>query len=503
MVPVLNEIGIDAACVGNHEFDFGAAHFAYLAKDCSFPWLLSNIFDPDLGEKKPLGNCQRTLMLETSNGVKVGLMGLVEKEWTEKINNSLPSDIEYFDMKETAKELAPQLREKGADIIIAITHARQARDFDFCENIPAGLVDIVLAGHDHWVEHKKFPNGTHMVRSGYDFKNLTHTEGYRQEDGTWMFNTVRRNLTGDIEEDEAVKKISEEIVADVHRKMEMTLGYTAVPLEARKEKCQVQESNYGNFLSDLMRSYYEADCALINGGTFFGDQVYISGKLLVKDIVNCFPFEDPVVVLKVPGNAIKEALENGVSKYPEPDSRFPQVSNIFFTFDPSKEPGSRVQDVKIGDDKLDMEKEYHIATRSHLAAGKAGYEALKGRRDGGKAVEVIDEENGVLVTGLLRQYFTWLDITEAFTGLSGGAKAKESHRKHVVSALGRHAARWRDEEHKKEMVTKKVIWKWKKVAFGEWDPDRLMREGDGIFFPGWTKGISPMLEGRIKAVGAS
>lgn len=428
MVPVLNELGIDAACVGNHEFDFGAAHFAYLAKDCNFPWLLSNIFDPDLGEEKPLGNCRETLMLETSNGVKVGLMGLVEKEWTEKINNSLPSDIEYFDMKETAKKLAPKLRAQGADVVIAITHARQVRDFDFCENLPAGVVDLVLAGHDHWVEHKEFPNGTVMVRSGYDFKNLTHTDGYREENGRWKFNTIRRNLTGDVEEDATVKKLCKGIIADVHRKIQLPLGYTAVPLEARKEKCQVQESNFGNFLADLMRTYYDADCALINGGTFFGDKVYHSGQLLVKDIVNCFPFEDPVVVLKIPGSAIKEALENGVSQYPEPDSRFPQVSNIFFTFDPSAKPGNRVRSVTIGGDELEMKKEYHIATRSHLAAGKAGYEALKGRRDGGDLVEVIDEENGVLVTGLIRQYFTWIQITDAFMGMSSGSKAQENHR---------------------------------------------------------------------------
>lgn len=341
-------------------------------------------------------------MLETSNGVKVGVMGLVEKEWTEKINNSLPSDIEYYCMKETAKEIAPKLREEGADIVIAITHARQERDFDFCENIPGGVVDLVLAGHDHWVEQHVFDNGTVMVRSGFDFKNLTHTSGFRQEDGSWKFSTIRRNLTSDIEGDDRINKLCEDITKDVKIKMEMQLGWTAVPLEARKKQCQTQESNFGNFLTDLMRIYHDADCALINGGTFHGDQIFPSGKLHVKDIVNCFPFEDPIVMLRVNGQAIKDALENGVSKYPEPDARFPHVSNIFFTFDPDAEPGKRVQRVSIGGEQLDVKRNYHIATRSLIATGKCGYESLKGRSDGGDAEEVIDEENGVLVTGLIR-----------------------------------------------------------------------------------------------------
>ncbi len=37
-----------------------------------------------------------------------------------------------------------------------------------------------------------------------------------------------------------------------------------------------------------------------------------------------------------------EALENGVSQWPKLEGRFPQVSGLKFSFDPSKPPGSRV-----------------------------------------------------------------------------------------------------------------------------------------------------------------
>src|SRR2546423_10559724 len=144
--------------------------FRLLGQGMFISLVTCHIFDPELGTNNPMGNCERYRMIHTSNGIKVGVIGLVEKEWTEKINNSLPADLEYHNMKDVAKELAPMLREQGADIIIVISHARQPRDFDFCENIPEGLVDIVLAGHDHWVEHEKFPNGTHLLRSGFDLR---------------------------------------------------------------------------------------------------------------------------------------------------------------------------------------------------------------------------------------------------------------------------------------------------------------------------------------------
>lgn len=47
----------------------------YLCKQCGFPWLISNVFDGD----KPLGNANQACILTASNGVQVGLMGLVEK----------------------------------------------------------------------------------------------------------------------------------------------------------------------------------------------------------------------------------------------------------------------------------------------------------------------------------------------------------------------------------------------------------------------------------------
>jgi len=74
--------------------------------------------------------------------------------------------------------------------------------------------------------------------------------------------------------------------------------------------------------------------------------------------------------MKVTGQAIKEALENGVSEYPEQSYKFPQVSHITFSFDANAPPMQRVREVMMKGEALDLEKEYTIATRAHLAAGK-------------------------------------------------------------------------------------------------------------------------------------
>lgn len=92
----------------------------------------------------------------------------------------------------------------------------------------------------------------------------------------------------------------------------------------------------------------------------------------MNDTEHSFPFEDPVVVIKITGKALLEALENSVSKYPALEGRFPQVSNLELEFDPQAPEGSRISYVNIGDEPLEMEREYKLATRGYMARGKGG-----------------------------------------------------------------------------------------------------------------------------------
>ena len=86
MVDVLNELHIDAACIGNHDFgsfwliynaclklsvyilDFGTDHLIELISLTNFPWLLSNVLDVDSG--KPLANGKIKHIIE-NNGIRV------------------------------------------------------------------------------------------------------------------------------------------------------------------------------------------------------------------------------------------------------------------------------------------------------------------------------------------------------------------------------------------------------------------------------------------------
>ncbi|KAL9078154.1 MAG: hypothetical protein Q9157_002912 [Trypethelium eluteriae] len=449
MVPILN---------ANHDLDFGVNQFEHLANQCTFPWLLANVFDPGLGDDVPLGRAQKTMIITSSNGIKIGIIGLVEKEWLDTIN-SLPPNIIFKSAAATAQELIPELRAQGAEMIIALTHQREPNDNKLAQDTPPGLIDIILGGHDHYYGHQII-NGTHILRSGTDFKQLSYIEARRKSDDVrhpqWSFRIIRRDVTSAVPPDTSMSFLVESLTTSLKSKLEKPVGYTAAPLDARFMTVRLKESNLGNFVCDIMRHYYSAEACLMAAGTIRGDQIYPPGVLRLKDVMNCFPFEDPVVVIRVTGEALLGALENSVSKYPALEGRFPQVSNIELEFDPQAPEGSRIIYVKVGNEPLKMDREYKLATRGYMARGKGrihyvedalgaaddllvdGYTSLLVRSEGGTAEELVSEENGILISMLLRQYFMSLKVLGrwrrwgASMGRHWGGVHNELHQAHPV-----------------------------------------------------------------------
>lgn len=272
------------------------------------------------------------------------------------------------------------------------------------------MIDIILGGHDHYYGHA-FLNGVHVQRSGTDFKQMSYIEAFRKSDGPgWDFNIIRRDIVRSIPEEPSSVTLVSKLTSSLKAKLDKPIGYTVRPLDGRFSTVRTGESNLGNFACDLMRFYYHADCAIMAGGTIRGDQIYPPGVLRLRDILNCFPFEDPVVLLRLKGKALFDALENGVSQLPALEGRFTQVSNIEFSFSPDAPPGSRINWAKVGGQLIDYEKSYNLATRGYMGRGKDGFASLLVQSEGGDVEELVDEESGTLISTLMRQYFLSLKV---------------------------------------------------------------------------------------------
>lgn len=127
----------------------------------------------------------------------------------------------------------------------------------------------------------------------------------------------------------------------------------------------------------------------------------VSSLSSAQDLMAILPMVDPLWKMEVTGEQILLALENGVSQYPNLEGRFPQVSGISFTFDPSQPSGSRVSEnsVLIGGEKLQRTRTYTLCTKGYIAGGKDGYSVFK------DAKTLLDHEAGIILNSVVRNHF--------------------------------------------------------------------------------------------------
>ena len=76
MAPVLNGLGIDVACYGNHDFDFGEARLVELTKQISFPWVLANAVSGDGSARGRLLAGAHEYVIKEVAGYRIGFFGL-------------------------------------------------------------------------------------------------------------------------------------------------------------------------------------------------------------------------------------------------------------------------------------------------------------------------------------------------------------------------------------------------------------------------------------------
>lgn len=396
MVPVLNSVGTHVAVFGNHDFDFGLEVLQKWVEQCKFVWLMSNVIDNETG--RPLGNGKISHIVN-HNGLRVGLMGLVEKEWLDTLPTIDPNEVTYIDYVEAGNRLAEDLLKEGCDVIVALTHMRTPNDLNLAQHCPK--LDLILGGHDHVYEIVKI-NHLNVIKSGTDFRQfsrITLKKPLGETDKTHMEVDIEKvDVTSKYEEDKDLKEELGKYTAIVESKMGIVLGSFTCELDARFSQIRTSETNVGNWICDIALAATGADVVMINSGTFRSDQVHEAGPFTMKDLVSIIPMQDPLIVIEVTGKTLYEALENGVSAYPKLEGRFPQVAGISFTFNPDRPSGSRVEPklVRIGDEWLDLDEKYALCVKAYMHGGCDGYTMFK-------TCKILMDEDMCPELGKLRQ----------------------------------------------------------------------------------------------------
>ena len=161
--------------------------------------------------------------------------------------------------------------------------------------------------------------------------------------------------------------------------MKVDIGYTGVELEARKQVIRTQETNFPNYMADLIRTEYLTDFGFVNTGGIRLDDVIPVGSFTHLTMQKMLPYPDVLTVLEVSGSLIKEALEHSVSYYPQAEGNWLAVSGLKFTFDGSRPVGERIkpEDIMLPSGaSIDLAAKYTMAVNNYVGNGGDGYQCF-------------------------------------------------------------------------------------------------------------------------------
>jgi 2',3'-cyclic-nucleotide 2'-phosphodiesterase (5'-nucleotidase family) len=278
---------------------------------------------------------------------------------------------------------ATAAREAGADIVVGVVQTNMENDRAL---IASHVFDVILSGDDHSYA-TAYDGVTAYVETSIDGQFLTPIDlmvEVGEKDGartiSWTPN-FRFIDTAAVEPDPESKALADQFEAQLDTTLGVEIGTTTTAMDSRRNVVRGEESAMGNLITDAMRAATGADVAIMNGGGIRADRTYDAGtKLTRRDILTELPFGNVTVLTELPGAQLLLALENGVSQVEKGGGRFPQVSGVTFTLDPSAEPGARVSEVMVGGAALEADKLYKVAVNDYILGGGDGYAALGGGR---------------------------------------------------------------------------------------------------------------------------
>lgn len=397
MIELTNAIGLDVAVVGNHELDFGIEVFKQRMAESRYPWLATNMTAPD---GVPFPNTHASHIRKVGE-ITIGFFGLITPE-TEHLSNT-GATVKYLPVLETARTMVKQLRDQGADVIVALTHVSLVDDRALAKQVKG--IDIILGGHDH-DPMMIYEGGVFIFKAGYDAHYLGVAEfdvdKQKTERGTrvtvrpttWRYLTTA-SVAPDPEIAAIVKKHDDKLDAD----LKVPVGKIAVELDSRRATVRQREAAIGNLIADAIRDFVKADVAITNGGGIRGDRTYEPGTTLTrKDVLTELPFGNITVLIELSGAELRQALEEGVSQVEDRAGRFPHVSGMRFTFDAKRPKGARVLEVAVAGVPLDAGAKYRVATNDYMFEGGDGYATLT------KGKAIVDKSAGTLMASVVMDY---------------------------------------------------------------------------------------------------
>ncbi|SFR41768.1 2',3'-cyclic-nucleotide 2'-phosphodiesterase / 3'-nucleotidase [Yoonia tamlensis] len=372
VITAMNTLGYDASTLGNHEFNYGVPFLMKSVAGAAFPVVSANVIKEmgatptqDTTLLPPYTILERTLTDGTgaAHPIKIGLIGFVPPQIMNWDRKHLEGNVQARDIVATARAYVPQMKEQGADIIVALCHSGigEANESDGMENaaIPlAGVdgIDAILTGHSHLV----FPssnyddwagvdvtagtiNGKPGVMGGFWGSHMGLVDLLLERDGNgWrvLSHTSEARPISRREEDRSITPLVADYapvlasIQDIHDEtlsyVRTAVGKTDAPLHsyfalvADDPSVQIVSNAQTWYIADQMVGTAYAGLPILSAAAPFkaggrGGPEYFTdvpvGDVAIKNVADLYLYPNTVRAVKITGAQVKLWLERSAGMF--------------------------------------------------------------------------------------------------------------------------------------------------------------------------------------------
>ncbi|MFD1798060.1 bifunctional 2',3'-cyclic-nucleotide 2'-phosphodiesterase/3'-nucleotidase [Paracoccus aurantiacus] len=366
IVTAMNEVGVDAGTLGNHEFNYGLTFLKNTLAGAKYPVVCCNVVTtegetPDADETlvPPYTIIERELTdgAGEAHPIRIGLIGFVPPQIMQWDRKHLEGNVTTRGIVPAAEAWVPKLRAEGVDLVIALSHSGiDPLPLDqAAENASLALagvdgIDVVLTGHQHLV----FPGpdyetvegadiaagtlaGKPAVMAGFWGSHMGLIDLLLERDGdAWKIagHTVEARPIYERDADRNVVPLVESVAAvedSVKPEHEATLEYirrpvgkTSAPLYsyfalvADDPSVQIVTNAQKWYIEQMMAGTEHETLPILSAGAPFkaggrgGPDYYTdvpAGDIAIKNVADLYLYPNTIRAVKITGQQVKDWLE--------------------------------------------------------------------------------------------------------------------------------------------------------------------------------------------------
>ncbi|MDK1386309.1 bifunctional 2',3'-cyclic-nucleotide 2'-phosphodiesterase/3'-nucleotidase [Sinorhizobium sp. 8-89] len=366
IIAAMNVLGYDCGTLGNHEFNYGLDFMFNVLNGANFPIVCANLTKGALAANarqdalflKPYVILDRKVKdgAGQEHAIRIGLVGFVPPQIMTWDAKNLEGKANTRDIVKAAEAWVPQMREEGADIVVALSHSGIGQQ-NYAENLENASVplaaidgvDAIVTGHSHLdfpgpkfadfagVDNAKgLISGKPGVMGGFWGSHLGLIDLLIERDGgRWrvISSTSEARPIYRREEKKVIAEVGDkaEILAAAQKDHEATLAYVRTPvgktsaplysyfsLVADDPSVQIVSQAQTWYIRDMLKDTEHKDLPVLSAAAPFkaggrgGADYYTdvpAGDIAIKNVADLYLYPNTVQAVVINGDQVRNWLE--------------------------------------------------------------------------------------------------------------------------------------------------------------------------------------------------